>query len=170
MQRSAVSREADPLPHAAAGGQRGRCDARNAYKGATQAALDIITNQVQAHFGAVSIVHPHVRAGKLRALAVPSTQRSPLLPDVPTMAQAGLPGFEWNTWVALLLPVGTPQPIVDRLNAELVKAVNAPDVREKLIAQGLEPIGSKPAVATEWIQAGLKRTRSVIDRAGIGAE
>lgn len=140
------------------------------YKGATQAALDIITNQVQAHFGALSIVQTHIRAGKMKALAIPSTQRSPLVPDVPTMAQAGLPGYEWNTWAALLAPAGTPQPIIDRLNAELVKAVNAPDVRQKLIDQALEPIGSKPAQVTEWTQAGLKRMRSIIDRAGIRAE
>lgn len=140
------------------------------YRGATQAALDVIPNQVQVHFSAVSIVLPHIRAGKLRALGVPSASRSSLLPNVPTMSEAGLPGFEWSTWASLVLPLGTPQPIVERLNAELVKAVNAPDVREKLIAQGLEPIGSKPAQVTEWTQAGLKRMRAIVDRAGIKPE
>src|SRR3954463_1880122 len=101
------------------------------YRGATQAALDVITNQVQVHFSAVSIVQPHIRAGRMRALGVPGAARSPLLPEVPTMAEAGLPGFEWRTWASLMLPVGTAKPIVVRLNAGLVKAVNAPDVRDK---------------------------------------
>jgi tripartite-type tricarboxylate transporter receptor subunit TctC len=140
------------------------------YKGATQAALDIIPNQVQAHFSAVSIVQPHIRAGKMRALGVPSAQRSPLLPEVPTMAEAGVPGFEWRTWASLVTPLGTPQPIVERLNTELAKAIASPDVREKLIVQGLEPIGSRPEVVTQWTQDGLKRMRDIVQRAGIKAE
>src|SRR6185436_19020933 len=101
------------------------------YRGATQAALDVISNQVQVHLGAVSIV--------------------------PTMAEAGVSGFEWQTWASLVAPVGTPKPIVERLNAELVKAIGTPDVRDKLIAQGLEPIGSPPETVTKWTQDGLKR-------------
>jgi tripartite-type tricarboxylate transporter receptor subunit TctC len=140
------------------------------YRGATQAALDVISNQVQVHFSAVSIVQPYINAGRVRALGVPSARRSPLLPNVPTMAEAGLPGFEWRTWASLVVPVGTPRPIVARLNAELVKAVNSPDVREKLIAQGLEPVGSPPETVTQWTQDGLKRMKAIVDRAGIKAE
>jgi tripartite-type tricarboxylate transporter receptor subunit TctC len=140
------------------------------YRGATQAALDVISNQVQAHFSAVSIVQPHIKSGRMRALAVPSPKRSPLLPDVPTMAEAGVPGFEWRTWAAIVVPVGTPKAIVDRLNAEVVKAVNSPDVREKLIAQGLEPVGSPPEQVTQWTQAGLARMSQIVKRAGISGE
>jgi tripartite-type tricarboxylate transporter receptor subunit TctC len=140
------------------------------YRGATQAALDVISNQVQAHFSAVSIVQPYIKSGRMRALAVPSAKRSPLLPDVPTMAEASVPGFEWFTWASIVVPVGTPKPIVDRLAAEAVKAVNAPDVREKLIAQGLEPIGSPPAQVTQWTQSGLARMSQIVNRAGIRAE
>ena len=140
------------------------------YRGATQAALDVISNQVQVHFSAVSIVQPHIKAGRMRALAVPSPKRSPLLPDVPTMAEAGVTGFEWVTWASLVVPVGTPKPIVDRLHAEVVKAVGAPDVREKLIAQGLEPIGSPPEQVTQWTQAGLARMREIVKRADIKGE
>ena len=140
------------------------------YRGATQAALDVISNQVQVHFSAVSIVQPYINAGRVRALGVPSARRSPLLPNVPTMAEAGLPGFEWRTWASLVVPIGTPRPIVERLNAELVKAVNSPDVREKLIAQGLEPVGSPPETVTQWTQDGLKRMKAIVDRAGIKAE
>ncbi len=140
------------------------------YRGATQAALDVISNQVQVHFSAVSIVQPHIKSGRMRALAVPSPKRSPLLPDVPTMAEAGVPGFEWFTWASVVVPVGTPRPIVDRLNAEVVKAVNAPDVREKLIAQGLEPIGSPPEQVTQWTKAGLARMSEIVKRADIKGE
>ena len=140
------------------------------YRGATQAALDVIPGQVQMHLGAVSILLPHIKSGRVRALAVPSPKRSPLLPDVPTMAEAGVPGFDWFTWAALMLPVGTPKPIVDRLHAETVKAVNDPGVREKLIAIGLEPIGSPPEQVTQWTDAGLKRMGEVVKRAGITME
>jgi len=140
------------------------------YRGATQAALDVISNQVQLHLGAVSIVQPHIKAGKLRALAVPSPSRSPLLPDVPTMTEAGVPGFEWRTWAAIGAPAGTPKAIVDRLSAETVRAVNDPGVREKLIAQGLEPIGSPPEQVTQWTEAGLKRMHDIVKRAAITGE
>ncbi|MEA3192781.1 MAG: hypothetical protein QOD26_1114 [Betaproteobacteria bacterium] len=140
------------------------------YRGATQAALDVMSNQVQVHFSAVSIVQQHINTGRMRALGVPSDKRSPLLPNVPTMAEAGLPGFQWQTWASIVVPVGTPQPIVDRLRAETVKAVNSPDVREKLIAQGLEPVGSPPETVTKWTQDGLKRMKTIVERAGIKAE
>ncbi len=140
------------------------------YKGATQAAIDVMSGRVQAHFSAVSIVQPYVKDGRMRALGVPSAARSPLLPEVPTMAQAGVPGFEWRTWAAFLVPVGTPQPVVDRLNAELVKAVKSPDVRDKLIAQGLEPVGSAPETVTQWTRDGLARMRDIVKRANIQAE
>ena len=140
------------------------------YRGATQAAVDVMSNRVQAHFSAVSIVLPYIKDGRMRALGVPSAARSPLLPAVPTFAEAGVPGFEWRTWASFVVPLGTPAPIVERLNAELVKAVNTPEVRDKLIAQGLEPIGSKPEVVTQWTQDGLKRIRDIVQRAKIQAE
>jgi tripartite-type tricarboxylate transporter receptor subunit TctC len=140
------------------------------YRGATQAAVDVMSNRVQAHFGAVSIVRPYILDGRMRALGVPGAARSPLLPEVPTMAEAGVPGFEWRTWASFVVPVGTPKPVVDRLHAEMVKAVNTPEVREKLIAQGLEPIGSAPAMVTRWTEDGLKRMRDIVQRAKIQAE
>ena len=140
------------------------------YRGATQAAVDVMSNRVQVHFGAVSIVLPYIKDGRMRALGVPSAARSPLLPQVPTVAEAGVPGFEWRTWASFVVPLATPNTIVERLNAEMVKAVNSPDVREKLIAQGLEPIGSKPEMVTQWTQDGLKRMRDIVQRAKIQAE
>ncbi|HUL94044.1 MAG TPA: tripartite tricarboxylate transporter substrate binding protein [Burkholderiales bacterium] len=140
------------------------------YRGATQAATDVMSGRVQAHFSAVSIVLPYIKDGRMRALGVPSSARSPLLPAVPTMTEAGVPGFEWRTWASFCLPLATPAPIIERLNAELLKAVNTPEVRDKLIAQGLEPIGSKPEVVTQWTQAGLVRMRDIVQRAKIQAE
>jgi tripartite-type tricarboxylate transporter receptor subunit TctC len=140
------------------------------YRGATQAAVDVMSNRVQAHFSAVSIVQPYIKDGRMRALGVPSAARSPLLPDVPTMAEAGLRGFEWRTWASFVVPLGTPRPVIERLNAELVKAVNAPDTREKLIAQGLEPIGSNPETVAQWTRDGLKRMHDIVQRAKIQAE
>ena len=140
------------------------------YRGATAAAVEVMSNRVQAHFSAVSIVQPYIKEGRMRALGVPSGARSPLLPEVPTMAEAGVRGFEWRTWASFVVPVGTPQGVVDRLNAEMVKAVNSPDVRDKLIAQGLEPIGSKPEVVTQWTRDGLKRMHDIVQRAKIQAE
>jgi len=140
------------------------------YRGATQAAVDVISNRVQVHLGAVSIMLPYIKDGRMRALGVPSAARSPLLPQVPTVAEAGVPGFEWRTWASFVLPIATPGAIVERLNAGMVKAVNSPDVREKLIAQGLEPIGSKPEMVTQWTQDGLKRMRDIVQRAKIQAE
>jgi tripartite-type tricarboxylate transporter receptor subunit TctC len=140
------------------------------YRGATQAAVDVMSNRVQAHLGAVSIVRPYILDGRMRALAVPSSARSPLLPNVPTMAEAGVPGFEWRTWASFVVPLATPRAIVERLNAETVKAVGSPEVREKLIAQGLEPIGSKPETVTQWTEDGLKRMKDIVQRAKIQAE
>lgn len=140
------------------------------YRGATQAAVDVMSGRVQAHMGAVSIVQPYIKDGRMRALGVPSAARSPLLPDVPTFTEAGVPGFEWRTWASFMVPLGTPAPVVERLNAEMVKAVNTPAVRDKLIAQGLEPVGSNPATLTRWTEEGLKRMRDIVQRAKIQAE
>src|SRR6266478_8872586 len=140
------------------------------YRGATQAAVDVMSNRVQAHFGAVSIVLPYIKDGRMRALGVPSAARSPLLPQVPTVSEAGVPGFEWRTWASFVLPLATPNAIVERLNAEMVKAVSSPDVREKLIAQVLEPIGSQPELVTQRTRDGLARMRDIVQRAKIQAE
>jgi len=140
------------------------------YRGATQAAVDVMSNRVQVHLGAVSIMLPYIKDGRMRALGVPSAARSPLLPAVPTVAEAGVPGFEWRTWASFVVPIATPNTIVERLNAEMVKAVNAPEVRERLIAQGLEPIGSKPEMVTQWTRDGLARMRDIVQRAKIQAE
>jgi tripartite-type tricarboxylate transporter receptor subunit TctC len=112
------------------------------YRGATQAALDVVGGQIPCMFTATSIVLGNIRDGKVRALGVGSSKRSALLPDVPTIAEAGLAGFEYFTWAGIFAPKGTPKAIIDKLNAEAVKAVNDPATRDRLRESALDPIGS----------------------------
>ena len=114
------------------------------YKGTGQAVIDLVAGHVQFFFMNPLVAITNVKAGKLRALAVTSTTRNPALPDTPTVAESGVPGFKNITWHSVLVPVKTPKPIVNRLNAELVKIVNLPDVKERFLSQGLTPVGSTP--------------------------
>ncbi len=107
------------------------------YKGATQAALDVASGQVPIAFQGLATVASLVRGGKLKLIGVTTPARLSQFPDVPTVAESGLPGFEFNSWFAVMAPAGTPSEIVTRLNAEIAKALADPEVREKLTAQGL---------------------------------
>ena len=123
-----------------------------AYKGTGQAVISLISGEVQFFFMNPLVAVPHVKSGKLRGLAVTSLTRNPALPDMPTVAESGVPGFENITWHNIAVPAGTPKPIVKRLNAELVKVVHLADVKERLLGQGLTPVGSTP----EQVSAKLK--------------
>ena len=114
------------------------------YKGTGQAVIDLVAGHVQMFFMNPLVAIPNVKSGKLRGLAVTSLTRNPALPDVPTVAESGVPGFKNITWHSVLVPARTPKPIVKRLNDELVKIVNMPDVQERLLGQGLTPVGSTP--------------------------
>ncbi len=114
------------------------------YKGTGQAVVALIAGEVQMFFMNPLVAIPHVKSGKLRGLAVTSLTRNPALPDMPTISESGLPGFQNITWHSIVVPMGTPRPIVKRLNAELVKVVHLPDVKERFLAQGLTPVGSTP--------------------------
>ena len=107
------------------------------YKGSAPALTDLLGGHVQAYFSSVTPVIQHVKSGKLKALAISGASRSSALPDVPTFAEAGLPGFEAGTWAGILAKAGTPRDVVARLAAEIDAIMNAPDVREQLVAQGL---------------------------------
>jgi len=109
------------------------------YKGAAPATADLLGGQVQLMFDNLANALPNVKAGKLRALAVTTLARSPAMPDLPTIAESGLPGFDLTTWFGVLVPAGTPPEIVARLNAEIVRALNAKDMRERLEKMGAEP-------------------------------
>jgi tripartite-type tricarboxylate transporter receptor subunit TctC len=114
------------------------------YKGTGQAVVDLIAGHVQFFFMNPLVAVPHVKSGKLRGLAVTSLTRNPALPDMPTVSESGVPNFKNITWHSMLVPAKTAPAIVKRLNAEIVRIVNAPDVHERLLGQGLTPVGSTP--------------------------
>lgn len=140
------------------------------YKGATPAANDVAGGQVAAVFAAVSVVLPHIRAGRMIALGVPAERRSALLPEAPTFAEAGLPGFDFVTWVGLVAPRGTPRPVVERINAEIAQALQDAGIRERLLSQGLEPATSTPEQLGERLRNGHARVAKIIRDNGIKAE
>lgn len=140
------------------------------YKGATQAAMGVAGNEVNAAFQGVATVNSLVRAGKLRLVGVTTPRRMPQFPDVPTVSESGLPGFEFNSWFALMAPAGTPKAIVQSLYVETTKALADPEVREKLLAQGLSPRGTSPEELARDMRAQLARYAALIKQAGITAE
>jgi tripartite-type tricarboxylate transporter receptor subunit TctC len=140
------------------------------YKGVSQALVDLMSGEVQLMFGTIVAISPHIKAGRLRALAVTGKSRSALLPDVPTLAEAGLPGYEAGSWYGILAPAGTPGPIVARLNAEINQAMRQPEVRERLAAEGAETIGGTPEEFALHIKAELARMGKLMREAGIRME
>ena len=140
------------------------------YKGATQAALDVAAGQVPVAFQGLATVASLVRGGKLRLIGVSTPARHPQFPEVPTVSESGLPGFEFNSWFAVMAPAGTPKDIIARLHAEIVKALADPDVREKLNAQGLTPRGSSPEELRKATTEQLAKYARLIKQAGISAD
>ena len=140
------------------------------YKGGAPAVADLASGQVMMTFGNLTTVLPFANAGRVRALAVTSAKRSPVLPDLPTMAEAGVAGFEAATWNGLLAPASTPKEIVAKLNADIVKVLNMPDTRAKLAANALEPIGDTPADFSAHIAHEVARWAKVVKAAGIRGE
>ncbi len=140
------------------------------YKGATQAAMGVAGNEVQAAFQGIATVNSLVRAGKLRLIGVTTPRRLAQFAEVPTVSESGLPGFEFNSWFALMAPAGTPKPILQLLQVEVAKALADPEVREKLIAQGLSPRGTTPDELARATRAQLARYGELIKQAGITAD
>jgi len=140
------------------------------YKGVNLAMQDVLAGNVHLVFIGIPAAAPHIRAGKLRALAVVAPQRSSALPEVPTVAEAGLKDFEVTTWYGVLAPAGTPQPVVRRLNAELVKVMHAPEMKEKLTATGTEPLTSTPEEFAAYIKREMAKWGDVIRKAGVKAD
>ena len=120
------------------------------YKGTVPATADVIAGNVSMALANTLVALPHVRGGRLRGIAITSAKRSSVAPEIPTFAESGVPGFESGTWYALLAPAGTPREIVTRLNRAVVQIVQLPDVREKLNAQGAEPLTGTPEQAGEF--------------------
>jgi tripartite-type tricarboxylate transporter receptor subunit TctC len=140
------------------------------YKGSVPAVTDLIGGQVDAMFDNVPNVIQHVKSGRLRALAVSSAKRSPYLPDVPTVAEAGVPGFEVSVWFGILAPSGTPPPVIAKINAEVNKALGAADVQRLFEQQGVEARGGTAAQFGEMIRAQMAKWSAVVREAGVTAD
>ena len=136
------------------------------YKGSAPGLSDLMGGQVQFGFDAVAIGLPHVKAGKLKALATTGPSRLSILPDVPA-ANESLPGFEAVNWYGMLVPAGTPPDVIQRLQSEIAKIIHSPDIREKLVAQGTDPVGSTPAQFGAFIRSETAKWEKVIRTAGI---
>lgn len=137
------------------------------YNGVGPATLALIAGQVDAVFPAMTVAAAHIKAGRLRALAVASGQPSSLTPGLPTVSQSGLPGYESEAWTALLAPAGTPAPIINRLNQEFIRLLKIPEVREFMANAGAEPIGSTPEALGALIRNEMAKWGKIIKDAGI---
>jgi len=140
------------------------------YKGSAPAVTDLLGGQVQLMFDNTPNVLPHVKGGRLRALGSSRAKRDALTPDVPTVAEAGVPGYELSVWFGMVAPAGTPKEIVQKLNAEVIKILAMPDVRERFLAQGVEPQGSTPEQFAEHIRSEMAKWAKVVKDAGVTAE
>jgi tripartite-type tricarboxylate transporter receptor subunit TctC len=140
------------------------------YKGGAQATLAIAAGEVQAFWIATSVALAQIRAGKVRALAVGETQRTAALPDVPTVREAGIAGYEYSPWLALYAPAGTPPDVVERLRADVTRILALPDVQERLRSQGLEPRASTGAELAALAREESVRTGAVIKRIGLKSQ
>ncbi len=140
------------------------------YKGGGPMVTDLLGGQIQVGIGDQANLMPQVKAGKLRVLAVGSPRRSPNYPDVPTIAESGLPGFEAGAWQGLAAPAGTPPDVVKRLNETLVKVMQMPDVRERLLGAGLEPVGGSPEDFAQFIKSEIAKWSKVAKDVGARAD
>ena len=140
------------------------------YKGVGPALNDVIAGQIPVMFAGTPGALPHVKAGRLRALAIASGQRSPAAPEIPTVEESGVPGFHYAAWVGYLAPAGTPRELIAKLNADIIKAINAPDVRDKLAAVGFELQTTSPDDFGQLIQREMARMSKLVRDAGIKAE
>jgi len=140
------------------------------YKGVNLAMQDVLAGNVHLVFIGIPAAAPHIKAGKLRALALVAPQRSSALPELPTVAEAGLRDFEVTTWYGVLAPAGTPRNVVTRLNAELGKIMHSPELKEKLAATGTEPLTSTPEEFAAYIQREIAKWGEVVRKAGVKAD
>src|SRR6185436_17746380 len=140
------------------------------YKGVNLAMNGVLAGEVHLVFIGIPVPAPHIKAGRLRALAVLAKDRSPILPEEPTAAEAGLPDFDVTTWYGILAPAGTPRPIVTRLNAELVKIMRSPEMKERLATLATDPLTSTPEEFGAYIKREIAKWGDVIRKAGLKAE
>ncbi|MFO1315700.1 MAG: tripartite tricarboxylate transporter substrate binding protein [Burkholderiales bacterium] len=139
------------------------------YKGTPEALTDTMTGRVTYFFSPISAALPNIREGKLVALGVSTAKRSSALPNVPTVAESGLPGFDYNLWVGMFAPAGTPADVVDRINADVAKVLASQEVRDRLAALGAEPMVMSPAEFQKFMRAEIDDSAKVVKAAGIKA-
>lgn len=137
------------------------------YKGSGPGLIDLMSGQVQLYFANLTAGLPHMRSGRVRALAVTGSARTPLLPTLPTVAEAGLPGYAVTGFFGVLVPGGTPAGIIAKLNGEIVRAVRAADVQASLAAEGAEPVGSSPEEFAAYIREEITRWEGAVKTAGL---
>ena len=140
------------------------------YKGAAPSVVGLLSGEVQLLFAGIPGVLAQISAGKVRALGVSISQRSPALPNVPTIAEAGLPGYYAASWYGLMVPAGTPDSTIDILAKQIGTIMRVPEVKEKMLAQGFEPVGDTPAQFGKFISEEILRWEQVVKRAGIKPE
>jgi tripartite-type tricarboxylate transporter receptor subunit TctC len=141
-----------------------------AYKGSGPALVDLISGQLQVMFANLTAGLPFIRANRVRALAVTGPRRSPLMPELPTVSESGLPGFTVTSYFGVLVPTGTQPAIISRLNTEIIKAVHAPDVQGRLAGEGAEPAGGTPDEFAAFIKSEISRWGKVVKIAGLSPE
>ena len=137
------------------------------YKGSAPALVDLISGQVDLMFDNMPPSLPHIKSGKLKALAVSGGERTSVFPDLPTIAESGLPGFDAGSWFGILAPAGTPPAIVNRLNAVIMKSLTSPELRERLSSQGAAPVGGTPEQFGRHIRAEIAKWAKVIKAANV---
>jgi tripartite-type tricarboxylate transporter receptor subunit TctC len=137
------------------------------YGGGGPAMKSLLSNEVSVLFNNILASVALVKSGRVAALGVTSRERSPAVPDVPTIAEAGVPGFEAIAWFCILAPAGTPAHIVKKLNAELARVLKLPDIKDRLVSQGLDPVGDTPEEFGRFMRAEITKWRDVIKTAGI---
>jgi tripartite-type tricarboxylate transporter receptor subunit TctC len=140
------------------------------YKGAAPSVVGLVSGEVQLLFASIPGVLAQIAAGRIKALGVSISRRSPVLPNVPTIAEAGLPGYYAASWYGLLLPAGTPKAHIDVLAKEIARIMQVPDIKDKMLAQGFEPVGDSPAQFGKFIGEEITRWEKVVKAAGIKPE
>ena len=140
------------------------------YKGSAPADIDLVGGQIQFMTDTINSVMGFVRDKRLKLLAVTTGKRMALFPDVPTLAESGMPGFEVGAWQGVMVPTGTPPAVVEQLNVEIMKALKSPDVRERLALQGAEPLGSTPSEYGAYVKKELARWAGVVKATGVTLE
>lgn len=140
------------------------------YKGLSPALTDLLSGEVQVMFSSAVAMLPQVKAGRLRAIAMTGSKRSAAIPDVPTVAESGLKGYETGSWYGVVAPAGTPRHAIDKLSAEIIRITKSPQITNKLVEEAVIPVGSTPAEFSAYIKSEIARWGKVIKQAGIKIE